>query len=370
MNVTFLTSSRADFGILRPLIRRLHNDPDFKVDLLVFGTHLSEQYGATIKEIELENFHIAGKIKTLVPGNGPASVSRSIGLTYTEFATVWAEHNCDLIICLGDRYEMFAAVGASVPFNIPVAHISGGEVTEGAIDNIYRDAITLMSSYHFASTEIYRNNIVRLKGSEHHVYNVGALNIDNLKHLPLYSLAEFSKKYNIDLSIPTILITFHPETVSFENNDLYSKEIVAALAELKRYQLLITMPNADTMSGVIRQHFEDFVAVHPNAIAVESLGALGYMSCMKHCAFMLGNTSSGFVEASFFPKYVINLGNRQKGRIEGKNILNTEIRKEAILKAVQTIENSGSPTAEQLYGSGDTSEKIHAILKTLHKETH
>jgi GDP/UDP-N,N'-diacetylbacillosamine 2-epimerase (hydrolysing) len=368
MRVTFLTSSRADFGIIRPLIQRMNDDNYFKVSLIVFGTHLAEQYGKTIKEIEKENFYIARTVETVVRGDGPEAISMSVGVTFSKFASVWKEHETDLVICLGDRYEMFAAVGASVPFNIPIAHISGGEVTEGAIDNVYRNALSLMATYHFASTDLYKNNIVRLRGSSDHVYNVGALNIDNLKTLPIYSKEVFFEKFGIDMSIPTILITFHPETVSYQNNEYYVKELIGALGELKYYQLVITMPNADTMGQLIRQYLTGFIQINSMAIGVESFGSIGYMSCMKHCTFMLGNTSSGFVEASFFPKPVINLGNRQNGRVVGKHMINCPIEKTAILNAVKTIELSAPESTGNIYGNGDTAKRIMDIIKdTLHQ---
>lgn len=365
MNVTFLTSSRADFGILRPLIRKMADDNSFDVGIIVFGTHLSGQFGMTVDEIEQENFYIIARVETFAPGDGPDGISRVMGMTYMKFADIWKDHPTELIICLGDRYEMFAAVGAAVPFNIPVAHISGGEVTEGAIDNVYRDALTLMATYHFASTDIYKENIIRIRGNAKNVYNVGALNLDNLKSLPLFSKEEFLEKYKIDLTIPTILITFHPETVSYKKNEIYISEIIAALKGAEGFQFVITMPNADTMGQLIREALANFIHMNPRAFGVESFGTRGYISCMKYCAFMLGNTSSGFVEASFFPKIVINLGDRQKGRILGKHIIDCPINKDAILSAINFAAHAEHIAEDQLYGIGNAAENISKILREI-----
>jgi GDP/UDP-N,N'-diacetylbacillosamine 2-epimerase (hydrolysing) len=260
---------------------------------------------------------------------------------------------------------MFAAVSSTIPYNLRVAHISGGETTLGAIDNVFRHSLSLMSQLHFASTEQYRKRVIELIGQSENVYDVGALSIDNLSKLQLYSTEEFKTHFNIDLSIPTILITFHPETVSFEKNETYIDELIAALSHLQGYQYLITMPNADTMGSMIREKLLEFIERNEQAIGVESLGTIGYLSAMKHCAFMLGNTSSGFVEASYFPKFVINLGERQTGRIITPNIINTPILKDSILNAVTKIKSSSLPEKVAVYGEGDAAVKIVRILKHL-----
>lgn len=362
--ITVLTSSRADFGILKPLIRKLEDDRSFDTTVVAFGMHTSSHFGNTVKEIEAENYSSLMKLAPISAGGRPETVAENMGATYKQFSEVWKKHSTDLIICLGDRYEMFAAAGASVPFNIPIAHISGGEVTEGAIDDIYRNTLSLMATYHFASTDVYKQNIIRLKGTAKHVYNSGALSIDSLKQLRLYTKQEFLKKFNIDLSDPYILITFHPETVSFQKNEKHIREIIAALNAIKNYRFVITMPNADTMSEVIRKALNDFVKTNRQAVAVESFGHLGYLSCMKHCAFMLGNTSSGFVEASYFPKPVINLGDRQKGRIAGSHMIGSVIKKQEILAAVKRIE-AIKPVKENIYGNGKAAEKIIRVLKKI-----
>ncbi|MCU0416113.1 MAG: UDP-N-acetylglucosamine 2-epimerase [Cytophagaceae bacterium] len=363
MNVAVLTSSRAEYGIYYPLLKRLQEDDYFNLEIIAFGTHLSKDHGHTIDFILSDGFEVNHRLSTIPQGDTSKHISSSIGNTIDLFSSFWSEHSFDLIFALGDRYEMFAAVTAAFPFNKKIAHISGGETTLGAIDNAFRHAISLMSSYHFASTEIYKNRIIQVIGTDKNVFNVGALNIENFIRQKYYTLEEFYTHFKIDLSKPSILITFHPETVALEKNISYTEELIKALEYCSRYQLIITMPNSDTMGNVIRKLLHQFIVTHPNAIGIESFGMIGYMTCMKYCTMMLGNTSSGFVEAAFFPKYVINIGDRQKGRIQTPNILNVPVEKDAILQAVQQVETSAPPERVEVYGKGDTAEKIIEIIK-------
>ena len=367
MKIILLTSSRADYGIYRPLIKKLKADPFFDLQIVVFGTHLSHFHGYTVQEIEKDGFEVNHKIESLVLGDSPEAISSAIGLTVVKFSSFWAtfKNEIDLIICLGDRYEMLAAVLASVPFQIPVAHLHGGETTLGAMDNIFRHSISLTSKYHFVST---KNNAQKLKNileTDQKVYEVGALSLDNLQILELLNKEDFYKKYQIDLQKPTILFTFHPETVSFEKNEQFMVEISAALLELqKKYQIVVTMPNADTMGNMIRKKLNLLHFQNPNHIfLVESFGTLGYFSCIKYCSFLLGNTSSGILEAASFGKYVINLGNRQEGREAGNNVFSIAIKQDTILETVKKIENLPEWTGKNLYGEGNTAEKIIDILK-------
>ena len=363
MKVAILTSSRADYSIYLPLLKALKNDPFFDLTIMAFGTHLSQKHGYTLSQIEKDGFDVSIQVDTMPEGDNPFEISNALGKTITNFSVIWNVHQFDLVFCLGDRYEMFAACASGVPFNVKFAHIHGGEQTLGAIDDTFRHAITHMSAYHFTTTEEYKNRVIELKGSAENIHNVGALSIDNLKTYPLLSIEEFKNKFQIDLSVPSILITFHPETVSFEKNEKHIDELIAALNETKNYQLIITMPNTDTMGNMIREKLNHFIKAHSNAIGVESFGTLGYLSCMKHSSFMLGNTSSGFVEASYFPKYVINLGERQTGRIITENISNCKIERNAILNAIADFRNRALPAEITIYGNGNASEKIIRLLK-------
>ena len=365
MKVAVLTSSRAEYGIYYPLLQKLKADPFFDLEIIAFGTHLSTEHGYTLDHILADGFDVGHRIETAPKGDSALDISSSIGSTIQQFADFWSRHTFDIVFALGDRYEMFAAVSAAFPFNIKIAHISGGETTLGAIDNAYRHAISLMSAYHFASTNIYKNRICEIIGSDKNVYNVGALNIENFITQEYLSVEVFKDRFNIDLSIPSILITFHPETVALDRNVEYTEELIKALEQCDTYQLIITMPNADTMGNIIRGRLNQFIYTHENAIGVESFGMLGYISCMKYCAFMLGNTSSGFVEAAYFPKYVINIGDRQKGRLLTPNIINTPVDSAVILAAVKKIEAAQIPNKITVYGEGNTAQLICEILKKM-----
>lgn len=366
MRVSVLTSSRADYGIYLPLLKQLKDDTYFDLNIIAFGTHTSYEYGYTIENILADGFNINYKIVTVLR-NSPREISKSIALTINEHAKVWEEEKdkTDLIFCLGDRYEMFAAVSASIPFNIPVAHIHGGETTLGAIDNKFRHAITQMSTYHFTSASEHVEKVKKLTDSNK-IYNVGALSLDNLDTLELLSINRFQEKFNINLSLPSILVTFHPETVSFDKNETYAKELSSAFKKLDKFQIIITMPNADTMGNLIRNTFSKLTMECKHVICIENFGVKGYFTAMKHSLFLLGNTSSGIIEAASFKKYVINLGDRQKGRCSGDNIFDVRIDKDVILKTVEKINSLGEYLGGNIYkGKIAASKQIIDVLKQI-----
>lgn len=366
MKIAVLTSSRADYGIYFPLLKALQADSFFQLEIIAFGTHVSPFYGHTIEHIEQDGFRISEKIESLILGDSKEAISNAIGNTITKFSSIWQrlQNKIDLVIALGDRYEMFAAVTAAIPFNLKIAHLHGGETTLGAIDNTFRHAITLMSSLHFVSTKTYAEKVKNLIGTTQDIYNVGALSMDNLKYLSYLSINEFQDKYRIDLSIPTILSTFHPETVSTAKNIEYTNIIANVFEEqARKYQIIITMPNADTMGSIIRKRFNQLESVNSNIICVENFGLLGYLSCMKHCSFLLGNTSSGIVEAAFFPKRVINIGKRQDGRLKGNNIIDVPINSRSITEAINKLNEKTEITVNNIYGDGETAARIIEILK-------
>ena len=361
--IAILTSSRADFGIYLPLLKLLKTDRDIQIEVIAFGTHLSEQHGYTVKEIKNYNFPIIHELQTPCANASPRDISMNISSTISIFSDFWSNNQFSYVVCLGDRYEMMASILALSPFNAKIAHIHGGETTLGAIDNMYRHTISLMSSIVFVTNNIYRTKSKKIN-PEARVYNVGALSIDNLTLQEFYTLEEFSNLFSIDLAKPSILITFHPETVGIEQNEFYISELINTLEELKnKYQIIITLPNADTMGDLIRNRILHYGNSRPEVKVVESFGMKGYLSCMKYCSFMLGNSSSGFVEAAFFPKWVINLGDRQKGRILTKNILSSKIDKETILEKVKYIEKNSIEGFNSIYGNGGASKKIIRILK-------
>lgn len=363
MKIGVLTSSRADYSIYLPLLKAFRSDPYFQLTLIAFGTHLSKNHGYTVKEIEKDGFEAIQKINTPIPEGSPASISSSIGTTILKFTELWKDNQFDLLFSLGDRFEMFAAVTSTLPFNLRVAHLHGGETTLGAIDNSFRHSISLMSTLHFVSTSAYENRLIELLGYSNGVYNVGALSYENFLNLELLTVSQFKEAYGIDLDEKTILCTFHPETVSYEKNIEYIAEFIDAIKKLDYLQFLITMPNVDTMGGYIRSELLDLILTSDHVKGVESLGTEGYLSAMKHCEMVLGNSSSGFVDASFFPKKVINMGRRQDGRVRTKNIYDCEIESEQIQKMILRILNVETPLPLQIYGDGSTSKKIIEIIK-------
>lgn len=358
MRIGVLTSSRADYYIYSPLLQKLEHDPFFDLNLLVFGSHLSKKHGYTVNDIVNDKYKITARINTTPSKDTPIAISESIGRTVISFSALWEKEKFDLVFALGDRYEMFAAVIASVPFNIPIAHIHGGESTIGAIDNVFRHSVSLISKLHFTSSMQYKKKLIQLIGNSANIYNVGSLGIENLKYLHFYSISEFNAKYHLDLSKPTILITFHPETINYKKNEEYINEIIFSLKKLKNYQFLITMPNADTFSKIIRTKWQEFGLLNNRSFLVENMGKIGYLSAMKYCSFMLGNSSSGMIEASYFPKPVINLGSRQSGRIVTPNLKTCDILHSEILKAVEWAETFSVKRTITLYGKGDASAKI------------
>lgn len=365
MNVTLLTSSRADFGIQLPLLKAIGEDPFFTLEVIAFGSHLDERFGRTIEEVRRECKGTVIELPPVLDSDAPGDISLAMGRTMEQFARVWAGRGTQMIIALGDRYEMFAAVAAALPFGIPVAHLHGGELTMGAIDNALRHSITHMARLHFTGAEPYRQRVIQLLGTDRHVNNTGALSVDNMRSMELLSVAAVAGRFAIDLSTPTVLVTFHPETVDHLGLDDQWREFSTALREVARsYPLLVTLPNADTGGMQLRAKWKVFLESVPEATGVDSLGALGYLSCMKHAAFMLGNSSSGYVEASFFPKWVIDVGERQTGRIVTPNIVRCPIRTDAILEAVSRIGSAPLPTFSSPYGDGHAASRMVDLLKS------
>ena len=368
MKIGILTSSRADFGIYLPLLKKLEEDNYFELTIFAFGTHVSRFHGYTIQNIVKNNFQKIVSVETLILGDSEEAISSAIGNTTTKFSSIYSfyRNELDLILALGDRYEMFAAVSAAIPFNIPIGHLHGGETTLGAIDNKFRHAITMMSSIHFTATDSFSERVRDMVGSSDQVFNVGALSLDGFSELPLLPISDFKSKFDIDLSIPTILSTFHSETVDITSNKKYASTIVETFLMLsKKYQIVITMPNADSMGNVIREQLLHLQGKH-NVILVENLGKIGYFSCMKHAKMLIGNTSSGIIEAASFSKYVINLGNRQKGRLSSKNVLHSPVDMNTILENVKKIEeNDMYYIGDNVYERSESSSDL--IIQALKK---
>jgi GDP/UDP-N,N'-diacetylbacillosamine 2-epimerase (hydrolysing) len=372
MKIAILTSSRADFSIYLPLIEKINKDKFFNLNIIAFGSHLSEIYGYTIDNITQRGIKVKYKLTTTLINKNPSEISISIGDTINTFAKFWKNHNdFDLVFCLGDRFEMFAAVYSGLSFQIKFAHIHGGETTLGAIDNVFRHSITLASKYHFTSTLKAKQKVEKLIGQTSNVFHVGSLGIECLSSTKILSVSGFKKKWGIDLSKKTILTTFHPETVAIEMNTKYVKVLIESINKLNKFQFLITMPNADTEGGKVRTLLINEFANSDRVFLVENLGVENYFSAMYHCSFLLGNTSSGIIEAASFQKWVINLGDRQKGREYGPNVINIPIKTSHIIKAVNNIKTYKPLTNKNIYSSGLlASDEIINQLKNIFKSNY
>jgi GDP/UDP-N,N'-diacetylbacillosamine 2-epimerase (hydrolysing) len=348
----FLTSSRADFGIYLPLLKEMRSRNDFSIELIVFGSHLSPYHGHTVDEIVREGFEVKYRISSLLLNDDAESIASSFAITSMRFAGFWAEHQdtFDLVFCLGDRFEMAAAVVSGIPLNIKFAHLHGGETTLGAIDNTYRHLITLSSYMHFVAAEPFKRRVEELTANMANCVVSGSISLDHLDSLKLLSDDEFFERWKIDIKKRYILVTIHPETVSFEKNEIFIREGISALQTLlKDHQLVITMPNADTNGSVFRSAFAKLKQDFPEKVfLVENFGSQSYFTCMSHAAVLVGNTSSGIIEAASFKKYVINIGDRQKGRLTSGNVIHVPFSEKAIVDA--SLQYSGRPyTGENLY---------------------
>jgi GDP/UDP-N,N'-diacetylbacillosamine 2-epimerase (hydrolysing) len=363
MKIALISCGRSDYSIYLPLMKKLKADSFFELNIIAFGTHVSQFYNRTVDMFYKDDFNVAYEIESLVLGDSPEAISSAMGLTIVKFSSIWSREDYDIILVLGDRYEMFSAISASVPFGTPVAHLHGGEKTEGAFDDMFRHSISTMSKLHFVSTPGHAKRVAQIIGKNKHIYHVGAPALDNLHELKLLSIQEFRKAWDIDLSKPTVLVTYHPETIASNKNVQYVRQLCKAMDALDK-QFVITMPNNDTMGTVIRKELLSFVGDNTEKYKiVEVLGSVGYYSCMQHCNFLLGNTSSGIVEAASFGKYVINIGDRQKGREAGANVIHVNSEANAIIDTANKIESMLPFSDGNIYGNGDTTQKVLAILK-------
>ncbi len=362
-----VTVGRSDYGIYLPILKRIRQDKDLHLQLIVSGAHLSPEFGRTIEQIKADGFPIAERVEMLLSSDSPEGIAKSMGMGIIGFSQVYARTRPDILLVLGDRFEMHAAALAALPFKIPVAHIHGGEVTQGAIDDALRHSLTKLSHLHFVSTQEYARRVIQMGEEPWRVIVSGAPSLDNLKAVQLLSRAEMEARFGLRLSEePFLLVTFHPVTLEFEHTRSHTEELLAAL-EMSGLPVIFTMPNADTQGRLIRAMISEYVQMHPNAQAVESLGTQGYFSLMAQAAAMVGNSSSGIIEAPSFKLPVVNVGNRQKGRVRGANVIDCKNNRKTILSAIQTA--TSPQFREKLnglqnpYGKGNASQIIIASLK-------
>lgn len=359
MNIAILTSSRADYGIYLPLLNKLKKDAFFSLEIIAFGTHLSKKHGFTINDIEKDSYDTIHKITSLVEDDSERGIAISYGNTVLSFSEFWAVHKFDLVFCLGDRFEMSAAVQASIPFGVRLAHLHGGETTLGAIDNIYRHQITLASQIHFVASDNFLNKIKDITGVSKGIYNVGALSLDGMGEIDLPDWSDVRELFDIP-NKEFILITFHPETINANQNKIYIETISEVLTVLcKKYHLIITLSNADTMGSLYRESSRKLKIKNTNSITlIENFGKYNYFAAMKASKILLGNTSSSILEAASFGKYAINVGSRQLGRLRSNNIIDVPYNKAKIINAVNKIVNQSLYTGENKYYKPNTASNI------------
>jgi UDP-hydrolysing UDP-N-acetyl-D-glucosamine 2-epimerase len=361
-----VTVARSDYGIYRPVLQAIQDDPDLHLQLFVGGMHLSPEFGRTVEAIEEDDFEIAERVEMLLSSHAPEGIAKSMGLGTIGFAQAYARSRPDLLLVLGDRFEMHAAVVAALPFKLPVAHIHGGELTEGAIDDALRHSITKMSHLHFVATEPYAQRVIQMGEEPWRVVVSGAPSLDNLRHVPLLSREALADRYDVDLDDPFFLVTYHPVTLEYEQTRSQIDALLAALEEIGA-TVIFTYPNADTGSRLIIERVRDFIADHQRAYFLVNLGTQGYFSMMNHATAMIGNSSSGIIEAASFQLPVVNIGIRQRGRVRGENVIDVGYSKEEILAG---IEQATAPSFQRAisnlvnpYGDGQAAERIVEKLR-------
>ena len=366
-NICVVTSSRADYGLLRWVMQGIKDDPELNLQIIATGMHLSPTFGLTCKVIEEDGFEVNAKIEILGSSDTPTAIAESMALALDGTAKAFSELKPDLVVVLGDRFEIFAATAAALVTKIPVAHLHGGETTAGAFDEAFRHSITKMSHLHFVATDEYRSRVLQLGENPKNVYLVGGVGIDSIKNLPLLSKEDFENQLGIKLDTKSLLITFHPVTLDSESPEQQMKELLAALSHLHDTTLIFTMPNADTGGRALIDMIEKFVGQNKNAKVFTSLGQLKYLSCISHVDGVVGNSSSGLTEVPTFKKGTINVGDRQLGRIQASSVINCEPKEKDIKRAIKTLYsldfNSNLAATMNPYGEGGASARIVKALK-------
>ena len=366
--ICVITGTRAEFGLLRPLIELIANDNELQLQLIATGMHLSPEFGYTLNEITEAGFMVDKKVECLLSSDSSIGVSKTIALAISGFADALAELTPDLVVVLGDRTEILGAVIATAMVNIPIAHLHGGETTEGAYDEAIRHSITKFSHLHFTSTEAYRKRVIQLGEHPDTVFNVGAIGLDAIKKLPLLDKASFEQTIGFKLKERNILITYHPVTLEKEAPIKTFENILTALNELTDTALIFTHANSDKNGRIINKMITEYVSNHKDkAVEFKSLGQLRYLSALQYVDFVIGNSSSGILEVPAFYIPTINIGDRQKGRICNESVINSNNSLEDIKKSITfALDKTFREKIQQqklLYGNGTAAEKILQIIK-------
>jgi len=365
--ICVVTGNRAEYGLLRWVMDGINNSELLELNVIATGMHLLPDYGLTVNNIEKDGFQIDKKIEMLLSSDTPVGISKSMGIGLIGFADTLEQLKPDLLLVLGDRFEILSAVTAALIARIPVAHLHGGESTEGLIDEAIRHSITKMSHIHFVASEIYRKKVIQLGEHPERVFNVGGLGIDNLLKLDLLEKEELEKELDFKFKDRNLLITFHPITLENNTSNIHMNELLEALFSLKNTGLIFTMPNIDTDGRVIFDMIKQFIKGKEHAKLFSSLGQLRYLSCIKHVDAVIGNSSSGLIEVPSLKKPTINIGDRQKGRLKASSVIDCKPMKKSIIDSLNKAFSSDFQYIVRgtinPYGNGGASQKIIKILE-------
>ena len=366
--IGIMTGTRAEYGLLKPLMQEINKDNDMELYLIVSGMHLSPEFGMTYQEIEEDGFEINAKVEMLLSSDSPAGISKSIGLGVIGFADEFQRADLDMLILLGDRYEALSAAISAMVMRIPIAHLHGGELTEGAIDEGIRHSITKMSYLHFTSTEEYRRRVIQLGENPERVFCVGAIGVENIKKINLMTKEELERSIHFEIDENTVIVTYHP--VTLENNTVEEQflNLLEVLDRNPKIRMIFTKANADTNGRIVNELIDKYAAQNSErACAFVSLGQKRYLSALKYCRIVIGNSSSGIIEAPSFGKPIINIGDRQKGRICADSVINCGYTQQEIQQAMETalteeFENKAR-NCRNPYEKENTAANIISVIK-------
>ena len=365
--ICVVTGTRADYCLLRWTMEGIRQTPGLDLHVIATGMHLSPEFGLTYRDIETDGFLIDSKIEMLLSCDTPTGLAKSMGLGLIGFGEALQQLRPDLILVLGDRFEIFSAVAAAMIARIPVAHLHGGEASEGSFDEAIRHSITKMSHLHFVALEEYRKRVIQLGEQPERVFLVGGLGVDNIKRMALLDRQQLEASLGFGLGRKNLLVTFHPVTLENTTPIQQMNELLAALETFEDTHLIFTMPNADTGGRALFDMVKRFVANHANSQAYTSLGQLRYLSCVKHVDGVVGNSSSGLTEVPSFRKGTVNIGDRQRGRVRAESIIDCEPDRLSIIAALRRLYSSDFQsmlrTLRNPYGDGGASERIVKVLR-------
>ncbi len=366
--ICIVTGSRAEYGLLSRLMRLIQEDPELTLQVIATNMHLSPEFGLTYKEIEADGFKIDKKVQMLLSSDTPNATTKSVGLATIGFADAYEDLKPDLLLVLGDRYEILAAVTAALFYKIPIAHLHGGEITEGVYDDAIRHAISKMSHLHFTSAEEYRNRVIQLGEKPNRVFNVGAIGIDNIMHMKLLSRQQLEENLNFELGEKCILVTFHPVTLENDTAKNQVQNLLQALQTIDDLRILFTLPNSDTDSRIIIEMINQFVEENKNRTTVfASLGQLRYLSALQYVSAVVGNSSSGLIEVPSFNIPTLNIGNRQSGRLKSNTVVDCKPTikdiKEKLLLVLSSRFKDSCLNSFNPYYKKDTATEILSVIK-------